>query len=358
MPDSTSETAARADLSEGQATRDTGRGSNLADIADAAGVSVSTVSRALRGLGGVSEATTRRIQNLAEDLAYRSSRQWHEEAIELHCLLPMKLFDADAAGFYREIVEGIQKAADAEGLPFSLTLLEEGANSAQRIRALGGGDTTVGLLLVGTDDPDIQAAAAETGHVVLVNVHDRSMRFDAVTPANHSGGYLATRHLLELGHRRIAHFTWLQRSTIKARFAGYKRALEEFGVPFDPDLVFTLSGPSPNESAAVARKALKSGKLDATAIFCASDMVGLGVASALYDSGLSIAEDVSVVGFDNTGVTARHKPALTTMEVDLVELGRQCVQRMQERARYPDRPAVYCQIGCRLIDRGSTRPRP
>lgn len=330
-----------------------GRSSNLADIADAAGVSISTVSRALSGSGGVSVATTRRIVDLAEGLSYHS-RGASVQAARLHCLLPMELFDADPAGFYRELIQSITSAADSDMLEVAVSFVESQQDLVPRIKELARTELLNGFFLVSIDDTDVHAAAAEAGAAVLVNVAEPSLVCDAVTPANRAGAYFATRHLLDLGHRRIAHLTWGGRATIRERFAGYRKAMEDAGLQVDPDLVLELNSMTPQDGAKTMRATLAAQPFDSTAILCPNDMVAIGVISALEAAGRSVPKDCSVMGFDNTSITARHSPALTTMEVDLQEVGREAVRLMRARILKPERSAVFTQIGCRLITRETT----
>lgn len=330
------------------------RHSNLADIAEAAGVSISTVSRALRGSGGVSSSTTKRIQDLADNLSYKAKGK-SAETYSLQCLVSMALFETDAAGFYREIIEAIEAEADACGHHLTLTFLEEEADNVSRIRGMARDDCQTGFLLVGIDDELQRETAASVGEIILVNASDTAMRYDGVTPANRRGAFLGTKHLIELGHRRIAHFSWSKRQTIRDRFLGYQAALLDAGIPFDPDLVFEVKNLRPYDAAYAAREALNAGKLDATGIFCASDLVAVGVISALLGEGLSVPQDYSIVGFDNTRITARHKPGLTTLSVALPQVGRESVRRLIERIRNPQLVPSDTHVGCQLVERMSTK---
>jgi DNA-binding LacI/PurR family transcriptional regulator len=148
----------------------------------------------------------------------------------------------------------------------------------------------------------------------------------------------------------------MTRPTIRDRHAGYRLALSDYGIPFDPELLFEVPSMRPSNGLQVARQALEEGRLDATGIFCSNDMLAVGVASAIDSAGLSVPEDFSIVGFDNTRVTARHRPSLTTLGVDLTEIGRQSVRRLLEHMHDPDLPPVEIQIGCNLIVRESSGP--
>ena len=331
------------------------RRASMRDVAAAAGVSVSTVSRALANVGGISEDSRRRIAEIADTLGYdrRAGARADERTVVM--AVPIDLFSGDAAGFYREIMEAVEDELDALGIPLE-TLFLDGRDSDPARLTETCTSPSVGVLCVALDDAAILAAAQASGAAaLLVNGVDPLMRLDGVTPANHRGAYLATRHLLQHGHRRIAHITALSRQTIRDRLDGYIAALSEAGIAYDPNLVIEIPALQPEAAGTAARAALAEGRLDVSAIFCGSDMVATGVIRALAEAGRSVPDDCSVVGFDNTRITARTRPGLTTVAVDMREIGRQSVRRLMERLATPELTPVEIRIGCRLIERQSVK---
>lgn len=330
---------------------------SMRDVALAAGVSVSTVSRALAGAAGISAQSRRRIAEIADALGYdrRPAAGTGERAVLM--TVPLELFSVDAAGFYREIMEAVEDELDALGVPLETLFLDGREADGERIAECCAAAPSVGVLCVGVDHPDVLATAQRCGAaVLLVNGIDPEMRLDGVTPANRRGAMVATRHLLDHGHRRIAHVTALGRQTIRERLEGYRAALAAAGVAFDPSLVVDLPALQPEAAAIGTRAALAEGRLDGvTAVFCGSDMVATGVIRALAEAGLAVPDDVSVVGFDNTRITARTRPGLTTVAVDMREIGRQSVRRLVDRLAAPDLTPIEIRIGCRLIERQSVR---
>ncbi len=344
---------------EPENTADESAGVNMRDIAKVAGVSVSTVSRALRQSKGVSDQLQREIADIAASMGYDGpSPALTKLATKIFILIPMEHSAKDAGGFYQEIISALEAEFDREGVPVELLFLERDIDTADRIRALAASHEKTGFVLIGVDDPGTMEVANDLPPMLLVNASDTQMRIDSITPSNKQGGYLATRHLVDLGHRRILHLTSLRRSTIRDRMEGYKAALADFGCAFDPALVIDLENLHAEDGAEAVTRLIAEDRFDFTAIFCANDLLAAGAVSALLRAGKSVPEDCSVVGFDNTRITARYKPGLTTMAVDLVELGKHGAWRLLERMENPNTASLTMYVGCRLIERESTCPPP
>lgn len=339
-------------------TADETQGVNMRDIARAAGVSVSTVSRALRQSKGVSEQLQRQIAGIAASMGYDGpSTALARLSTKIFILIPMEHSANDAGGFYQEIITALEEEFDRGGIPVDLQFLERDADHAERIRTLSRLHEKTGFVLIGVDDPGILEIADDLPPILLVNALDPQMRVDSITPANKQGGYLATRHLIDLGHRRILHLTSLRRATIRDRMTGYRAALADFGIDYDPDLVIDLANLHVEDGATAVTRLLEENRLDFTAIFCANDLLAAGAVSTLTRAGKSVPEDCSVIGFDNTRITARYKPGLSTIAVDLVELGRHGAWRLLERLQNPGMSSLSMFVGCQLIGRESTCSR-
>lgn len=164
---------------------------------------------------------------------------------------------------------------------------------------------------------------------VLVNCYDECGRFPAVVPDEVQGGATATRLLLEAGHRRIAFVNDAAPSPASVgRLAGYKAALAQFDVDFDPSLVLSVTADQEGGYGAAAQ-VLATG---ATGVFCHNDRTALGLYDALRESGKRMPDDISVVGFDNQEVISAHMhPALTTVGLPQYDLGVMGVRTLLRR---------------------------
>ena len=163
--------------------------------------------------------------------------------------------------------------------------------------------------------------------IVLVNNHnEQSGRYTfSISVDNRDGGYLATRHLIEVGHRRIAYITGpADHSDDAERLKGYRTALEENAIRFDTNLV--VSGNGRLDGGEQALQALTSLDAPPSAAFCYNDMTAIGLISAAWREGIAVPGDLAVVGFDDIPLASRLRPSLTTIAQPKRDMGRQAMQ--------------------------------
>jgi LacI family transcriptional regulator len=195
--------------------------------------------------------------------------------------------------------------------------------------------------------------------LVLVDCFAPNCPVRSVVPDEVSGGLLATKLLLEKGHRRIAMINADQKYPAAAgRFRGYRQALEGFGIPVEPELVRT--GGWWQDDGYEHALALLELKPTPTAIFCASDRIAMGVYDALKEKGLRIPDDVSVVGFDNQELLAAHsRPPLTTIRIPYFEMGSWAVDQLTDAESNEHRPSLKpVTLDCPLVSRSSVGRPP
>ncbi|GIV89740.1 MAG: alanine racemase [Chloroflexus sp.] len=189
--------------------------------------------------------------------------------------------------------------------------------------------------------------------MVLVNcfVADRSL--PALIPDEVQGGYTATEALIRRGHRRIAFINEvIPMPALFGRLEGYRQALADYGLPFDPTLVCSVH--SNAQEAFAATRALLELAERPTAIFCFNDKMAMGAYDAIKRLGLRIPHDVAVVGFDNLElIAAQLYPPLTTVELPHYEMGRRAVEMLQTLPAGETLPPIQHYIPCPLIERAS-----
>ena len=191
--------------------------------------------------------------------------------------------------------------------------------------------------------------------VVLLNCYTADHAFPAVVPGEIAGGQSATQHLIENGHRRIGTIlgeSWMEGA--QDRLEGYRRALATADIPFDPTLV--VEGDWSASAGYQGTRKLLALKEPPTAIFCQNDRTAIGCFEALKEAGLSIPEDISVVGYDDEEISRHLHPRLTTSILPHRAMGQWAIERLSEpfdpsQKRYP-----ITKLECPLVSRDSVGP--
>ena len=316
-------------------------------VAAEAGVSASTVSHVLNGRAAtarISQATSERVRNAARRLGYtpnHAARSLRRQRTGIIAVLAWRL----SSPFFADIATGVRNVAQQHGC--QVGVIDAGATDREvEIRALASLRTGIcdGVIVAtGTHARRGPATEAllelvESGIPVSL-VADRSP--DPAVPAidvDHAhGGYLATKHLLDLGHRRIAHFTFTDTSLERdapgsqaARYRGYCQAFAELGLEPDPSLL--LRGPREIEGGRTMLYDFLERFPDPaerpTAIAAFNDRTAIGVIRACYEAGVRIPEDVALVGFHDIPTARYTTPALTTIGHPLIELGEMAAESL------------------------------
>ncbi len=322
----------------------------LRDVAEAVGVSVSTASRALAGAPGISGDVRSRIQTAAEHLNYSSALTG---MTQITVLSDLQLAESTTGEFMLAVQRGMEKRARELGLTLSMKLISP--SSIARLEPDGG---TAGYLLFSMQQEElIKSLHDREIPAVIVNGREPLMRLDAVAPANRTGGYLGARHLIELGHNRILTLSHSKRPTIRDRIAGSRKAMSEAGIDVTGDLTIELDAMRSNLAFAAVKERIEAkGGNDFSAVLCCNDDCAFGAFAALSDAGLSVPDDVSVVGFDDIPTAALNSVPLTTIRVDAEDIGARSVNRLMERIKLQDKLATYTETAVQLVVRKSTAP--
>ena len=300
---------------------------SIKDIAKAAGVSHSTVSRALSDSPLIKAETKARIQQLAQEMGYSPdaiARSLVTQRTHTVGVVVTTITDP----FVAEVVQGIEDTAQQNDysviLASSASKPERELAAVEMLRA-----KRVDSLIVTSS----RVGALYLEHlerfgvpVVLVNNHNRqSGRYTfSVSVDNQHGGHLATAHLIQRGHRHIGYVSGpADHSDDAERLAGYRQALDESGITFDPALVVHGNGRLDGGERAL-RTLARLVELP-TAVFCYNDITAIGLISAARQAGLAVPEDLAVVGFDDIPLAAHVYPSLTTVAQPQRDMGRQAM---------------------------------
>lgn len=325
----------------------------LSRVAEEASVSISTVSKVLNGRSGVSDATRARVEELLKDHRYnrRNSGQTVAPLVEL-------IFKEIDGAWAVEIIQGVERVARENGM--SVILTESGERHSPGATWIDGvlQRRPAGVILILSDLSASQKHQLRTRKIPFVIVDptgDPAPDVPSIGSANWNGGYLATRHLVDLGHRKIAMITGpddIMCST--ARLSGYRAALEGAGVAMRADYVTT--GNFTYESGVARAREILALDDPPTAIFAGSDLQALGVYEAARSVGISIPDDLSVVGYDDLKLASWAGPPLTTVRQPLTEMAEEATRLVLRLRTEEQVDNLRLDLATRLIVRGSTKP--
>ncbi len=330
----------------------------IREVAEAAGVSTTTVSHALSGRGKVSAATADRVRTVAELLGYEPNRLASALRNRRSGVLGFVSDEIATTPFAGRIVLGAQEAASSAGM--TLMVVNTGRDpvvEARQIEVLRA--QQVDALLYATMFHRITPAPRgfASGPVVMVNSSDPDGRSASIVPDERRIGREATALLLEAGHRRIVHLTIDEAvPAVEGRSAGHREAM--VGAGLEP-VVVAVEGPG---DAAAGRRAMVralAAHPDLTAVFVFNDPMSMGVYQDAFHRGRSVPGDLSVVSVDDLElISAQLLPGLTTFELPHYEMGSWAVEQAVNLIGEPGRAASSVSARCRLVRRGSVaRPR-
>jgi DNA-binding LacI/PurR family transcriptional regulator len=330
--------------------------STIAVIAAEAGVSVPTVSKVLNGRRDVAPETRARVEATIERHGYRARRGNGRSTARLLELV----FHSHGAPWAMEIIRGVEAVAGPARI--GVVLSELGGEHRPRKEWLDDVLTRrpLGVILVLSDLDAAQRRQLEARSIPFVVVDtagEPQPGVPTVGSANWNGGLAATRHLVDLGHRRIAVISGQPDVMCsRARVDGYRSALEGAGIPVDPSLIrygdFFVDGGYEHGRELLSRPDRP------TAIFAGSDFQALGVLRAARELRLRVPEDLSVVGYDDLPVISWIGPPLTTVRQPLYEMAATATRIVLDLAEgtVPVNPRV--DLATELVVRESTAPPP
>lgn len=309
----------------------------LEDVARATGVSPKTVSRVLNEEPSVKESTRQRVLAAMESMNYRPSPAARGLAGSRSFLIAMLYDNNDnpASTYLAEIQDGVLDACDAHRYSMMVCPLRlRGQDFIRRVDALVAEHHIDGVIMT----PPLTDHAA-----LLRRLEELGVPHASISPLHREGSIgvcmdeqlaakALVRHLIELGHRRIAHIVGIaSHGASRWRLQGYKDALAAAGLPFDPDYV--VQGEFTFGSGVMAARQLFALPQEPTAIFAANDDMAAGVMWAANERGLKVPRDLSVCGFDDTPLATQLWPPLSTVRQPSREMGKLATLQLMEVLR-------------------------
>ena len=333
----------------------------IQDVALLAGVGTTTVTRVLNDRSYVSETTRQKVLDAIDELGYRpnfSARQMRTHTSRTVGFLSQEVITRPGAV---HVIQGAQQALSSQG---KMMLVVDVGSDKMETRA------AIETLLERQVEGIIYAASSHRSvdlpanlrriPTVLANCYALDRSLPSVVPDEEQGGYDATILLLEKGHRRVGFINLGPRRTdgrkpvaSKGRLRGYRKALAEYGIDFDENLL-KYSDRSVQTNYQLVQEMMQE-RNPPTAIFCGKDRIALGCYGALKDLGIRIPHDVAVIGFDNHIELAEYLwPPLTTMQLPHYEMGKWAVSYLLDSKNEGGSPSpVQHKLVCPLIERSS-----
>jgi LacI family transcriptional regulator len=332
------------------------RRTTLGQVADAAGVSIATVSKVLNNRGDVSVETRRRVEKQLRASSYRrvgagsASAQRPGRQIEV-------MLGGPQNAYAMAVLDGITVSAQLEGFEIVYSRGSGGElTEADAAVLLDSERAGIICLTMDASGPGFRKLCEADFPVAVVDpLRVADTRCISIGATNFTGAVTATEHLLSLGHRRIGHAGGpASVECSEARLSGYASALRRAGLPLEDCLVSHV--PFDYESGLQAGRDLLDLADPPTAVFAASDEIALGVVEEARRRGIRVPQELSVVGFDNTFLAARAAPPLTTVAQPLIEMGQLAVRSLAQIIANDRVGTSHIELATRLVVRGSTAP--
>jgi DNA-binding LacI/PurR family transcriptional regulator len=304
----------------------------MADIARLAGVSTSTVSRALNGSNLVNEETRVRVTELARSLKYqinigaKNLRLGQNKTVAVVVPYATENRQSISDPFFIGMLGSLADALTDLG--YDMLLSRVNADHLDAASALYSSGRAIGVILIGQwrHHDQLNELALQRAPVVVWGAQLATQLYCTVGSDNIEGGELATGHLIERGRKHIAFFGDRNLPEVAHRFAGYKNTLERAGIDLQDELC--VSAPFTPDGGRVAVESLISRKVKFDAIFACSDLLAMTAINTLRAAGIHVPHDVAVVGYDDIELAAHFHPPLTTVRQQIDMAGRALVDSL------------------------------
>jgi LacI family transcriptional regulator len=323
----------------------------MSDVALRAGVSVATVSKVVNGRHGIAQATVVQVRQVIEELGYEASLG--AQSLRSHRTNVLGILVAEFEPFSAELLKGA--SAEVAKTDYELLAYTAGARGSmtgweRRSLARLSGTIIDGAVLVTPTVVETKPGF----HVVAVDPHTGPQGMPTVDSDNLTGAMLATKYLLELGHRRIGFLGGRpDLESARLRETGFRKAMADAGVPVDESLV-SVGGYRTETAEGPARQLLSLPERP-TAVFAANDLSALATMKAALGLGLRIPDDISVIGFDDVPESAQASPPLTTIKQPLQRMGGEALRLLADLISGVERD-THVRLPTELVERASCAP--
>lgn len=299
----------------------------IKDVADRSGVSIATVSRVINGADVVSEKSRKKVLEAIKELDFKPNQVARSLVLQKNTMIGV-LIPALGNQFYGEILNGVEEAcSELEYDVFVCTTGSDIQKEAKYLEAFRDRNCAGIIVMSRRLRPEtVEVINSLKIPVIMVNRSTSGLKCPTVSIDNFRAAFELTNYLIGLGHKKIALF----RNSLDIdafgveQYSGFERALAEHNLIIDRELV-CYGEFDPVKSYDLMTNLIKSKKVP-TAVFCTSDVMAMGVCSALIDNGIKVPEDVSVVGFNDIQLVAHYRPAITVIHQPLRKMGEEAVR--------------------------------
>lgn len=329
----------------------------MQDIARLAGVSPGTVSNALNNRKGVSKDTRERVLKIAEELGYYRSRKEESKVIRFIIFKKHGYVVSDTP-FFLGLIEGIERECRANGFEVLVSHIIYNQHNDEDVQEIVKQEQIAGVLLLATEmnESDLEPFRKLSVPIILLDSYFNNADFDYVLINNCKGAYQAVNYLIKSGHVEIGCLGSSKPiKNFDYRYEGFRDALTEakLGVHKEYELLLepTLEGAYRNMKELLKSKDLKL----PTAFFAFNDILALGAIKAMQENGISIPEQVSIVGFDDMPFCEISMPRLTTIRVHTQYIGKTAIRRLMQQISEQYEQKLKIEINTELVERESVR---
>lgn len=331
----------------------------IKDVAKIANVSIATVSLVIHNSDRISSDTRKRVQKVIKELNYYPSRSARDLVLKKTGNIGFILTDDHflrTEPFYTKIFLGTEFEAHINEYYILLTTISANFQKDDPLPRFVLERSVDGVIIAGKVPTALVDSIKEKElPIVFVDYIPQDGDFSTVMIDNVKGGMVATKHLLDLGHKNIAFVAGdIEHPSINDRLHGYKTALEKAGININPEYIITDENYPARANGYSAAKKLFTNKNDITAVFACNDAMATGVIQYLQGKNIRVPEDISLIGFDDVEVDVLMNPSLTTVRVPKIEIGAEAVRLMVDILKNKNNSTKKIIVPTELIIRSST----
>jgi LacI family transcriptional regulator len=303
----------------------------IRDVAKAAGVHPSTVSRVMNGNSSISQETIKKVRLVIKELKYTPNAL--ARSLKTNKLRTFGMLIPDIANpFYAGLARGVENAANEHGYNVILCNTDYSFEKEKTYLRLLEERRVEGLILASAKSQykSIMELEKRKFPYMLLSRNIKGLQRNSISINNIVGGFLATQYLIGLGHKKIGHITGPYNTTADLdRIKGYKKALHDYGIPFN--MQYMGKGDFKNKGGYYVMNNFLKLADPPTAVFTANDLLAVGSIEAIREQGYDVPHDFSIVGFDDIQLASYLSPPLTTIRQPMLEMGYLAIIKLLER---------------------------